>query len=48
LDNTQLAYDALFYEPFYQFMRQQFLAHEMELVHEMGADRVYGWLRSTD
>lgn len=30
----------LFYEPFYQFMRQQFLAHEMELAHELGADIV--------
>jgi hypothetical protein len=30
----------LFYEPFYQFMRQQFLAHEMEKAHELGADRV--------
>jgi len=33
-------FDLLFYEPFYQFMRQQFLAHEMEVVHEMGADIV--------
>jgi hypothetical protein len=32
--------DALFYEPFYQFMRQQFLANEMEKAHEMGADIV--------
>ena len=31
---------SLFYEPFYQFMRQQFLANEMEKVHEMGADLV--------
>jgi hypothetical protein len=30
----------LFYEPFYQFMRQQFLAHEMEQAHELGADAV--------
>jgi hypothetical protein len=30
----------LFYEPFYQFMRQQFLAHEMEKAHELGADIV--------
>ena len=30
----------LFYEPFYQFMRQQFLAHEMEKAHELGADVV--------
>lgn len=33
-------FDTLFYEPFYQFMRQQFLAHEMEKAHELGADRV--------
>jgi hypothetical protein len=33
-------YDDLFYEPFYQFMRQQFLAHEMEKAHELGADVV--------
>jgi len=33
-------FEALFYEPFYQFMRQQFLAHEMEKAHEMGADIV--------
>jgi hypothetical protein len=41
LDKTILPhYDALFYEPFYQFMRQQFLAHEMEKAHELGADVV--------
>lgn len=34
------SYDALFYEPFYQFMRQQFLAHEMEKAKELGADIV--------
>ncbi len=33
-------FEDLFYEPFYQFMRQQFLAHEMEKAHEMGADIV--------
>jgi hypothetical protein len=33
-------FDSLFYEPFYQFMRQQFLAHEMEKAHELGADEV--------
>jgi hypothetical protein len=33
-------FDCLFYEPFYQFMRQQFLAHEMEKAHELGADIV--------
>jgi hypothetical protein len=30
----------LFYEPFYQLMRQQFLAHEMEKAQELGADVV--------
>jgi hypothetical protein len=30
-------FDDLFYEPFYQLMRQQFLAHEMEQAHELGA-----------
>jgi hypothetical protein len=34
------AWDALFYEPFYQFMRQQLLAHEMELARELDADVV--------
>lgn len=34
------SFDSLFYEPFYQFMRQQFLANEMEKVREMGADIV--------
>jgi hypothetical protein len=34
------AWDALFYEPFYQFMRQQLLAHEMERAHELNADVV--------
>ena len=33
-------FDSLFYEPFYQFMRQQFLANEMEKAHELGADIV--------
>lgn len=32
--------DALFYEPFYQFVRQQFLASKMEAAHELGADVV--------
>lgn len=31
------SFDSLFYEPFYQFMRQQFLAHEMERAQELGA-----------
>jgi hypothetical protein len=34
------AWETLFYEPFYQFMRQQLLAHEMELAHELNADLV--------
>lgn len=34
------SFDALFIEPFYQFMRQQFLANEMEKAHELGADVV--------
>lgn len=33
-------FDSLFYEPFYQFMRQQFLAHEMERAQELGASTV--------
>jgi hypothetical protein len=33
-------FDDLFYEPFYQLMRQQFLANEMEKVREVGADVV--------
>jgi hypothetical protein len=33
-------FDALFYEPFYQLMRQQFLAHEMERKQELGASIV--------
>ncbi|MCF8277919.1 MAG: hypothetical protein K9J17_14390 [Flavobacteriales bacterium] len=35
------SFDSLFFEPFYQFTRQQFLAHEMELAKEFGADKVY-------
>ena len=34
------SFDTLFFEPFYQFMRQQLLAHEMEKAHELGADVV--------
>jgi hypothetical protein len=34
------SFDSLFFEPFYQFMRQQFLANEMEKAHELGADIV--------
>jgi hypothetical protein len=33
-------FEALFYEPFYQFFRQQSLAHKMEYSRELGADRV--------
>ena len=33
-------YDDLFYEPFYQFIRQQFLAHEMEKAGELKANTV--------
>ena len=32
--------DALYFEPFYQFMRQQFLAAKMEEAQELGADVV--------
>ncbi len=41
LDKALLSdFGDLFYEPFYQLMRQQFLAHEMEKAHEMEADIV--------
>jgi hypothetical protein len=33
-------FGSLFYEPFYQLLRQQMLANEMEKAHELGADRV--------
>jgi hypothetical protein len=33
-------YESLFFEPFYQFMRQQFLAYKMEQAQEMGASAV--------
>ena len=33
-------FEALFYEPFYQLMRQQFLAHEMERAKELDAETV--------
>jgi hypothetical protein len=33
-------YRDLFYEPFYQMMRQQLLAHEMEKAHELDAETV--------
>lgn len=35
------SFSSLFHEPFYQFMRQQCLASEMELARELGADQVY-------
>lgn len=38
--NLVPAFEALFFEPFYQFMRQQFLAHEMERAKELGASTV--------
>jgi hypothetical protein len=34
------SFDALFYEPFYQLLRQQCLGHEMQLAHELGAEKV--------
>lgn len=34
------SFESLFFEPFYQFMRQQLLADEMERAREMGADVV--------
>jgi hypothetical protein len=34
------SFDSLFFEPFYQFMRQQYLAQQMEKAHELGADIV--------
>ena len=34
------SFDDLFFEPFYQFMRQQFLAHEMEKACELDAEIV--------
>lgn len=34
------SFDDLFVEPFYQFMRQQLLANEMEKANELGADIV--------
>jgi hypothetical protein len=41
LDKVRLPnFDDLFYQPFYQFMRQQLLANEMEKARELGADKV--------
>ncbi len=34
------SFTSLFYDPFYQLMRQQFLANEMEKAHELDADIV--------
>ncbi len=34
------SFESLFYEPFYQLLRLQCLAHEMEKARELGADRV--------
>lgn len=39
-NNNAELYRGLFYEPFYQLMRLQLLAQEMEVNHEMGADIV--------
>ena len=36
----EAGFASLFFEPFYQFLRQQLLAHEIELAHELGADQV--------
>ena len=38
--SDQQLYRSLFFEPFYQLMRLQLLAQEMETNHEMGADLV--------
>lgn len=41
LDKNLLpSFNGLFHEPFYQMMRQQLLAHEMEKAHELNANRV--------
>lgn len=40
LSKTEGLYRSLFFEPFYQLMRLQLLAQEMECHHEMGADIV--------
>jgi len=39
-DDREKLYDSLFYEPFYQFMRLQLMAQEMEAHKEMDADTV--------
>ncbi len=38
--NKVPAFEDLFYEPFYQFFRQQLLAQEMEKAKELGAEKV--------
>jgi len=38
--NHSSGFEDLLYEPFYQFMRQQLLAHEMEKARELDADIV--------
>lgn len=40
IDKKKAAYEAYFYEPFYQLLRQQLLAQEMEAANESGADIV--------
>jgi hypothetical protein len=40
ISKGQELYRSLFFEPFYQLMRLQLLAQEMEANHEMGADLV--------
>jgi hypothetical protein len=41
LDKEKItSFDDLFYEPFYQLMRQQYLANEMEIARELDADIV--------
>jgi hypothetical protein len=40
VDGSLLPFERFCDEPFYQLMRQQLLAHELEKVHALGADRV--------
>ena len=40
IDKSVVNYTDLFYEPFYQMLRQQLLAQAMETNNEMGADIV--------
>jgi len=39
-NDLKLSLDDFFYEPFYQLLRQQILAHRMQATREQGADRV--------